>query len=62
MQGLESDLRVLIRRVPRSKLCGSLWAEVRRAVVKVLPGQWEVVGDVSAGVEKETTEESDMAV
>jgi len=62
MWGLESDSRVLIRRVPRSKLCGSPRAEVRRAVVKVLPWQWEVVRDASAGVEKETAEESDMAV
>lgn len=37
-------------------------AEVRRAVVKVLPWRWEVAGDASAGVEEGTPEESDVAV
>ena len=37
-----------------SKLCGNPWAEVRRAVLKVLPWQWEVGGDVSAGAFEES--------
>ena len=51
---MESDLRVLTRRGPRSKLCGNPWAEVMRAVLKVLPWQWEVGGDASAGAFEET--------
>ena len=54
MQGMESDLRVLIRRLPRLKLCGNPMAEVRRAVLKMLPWQLEVAGDASASVLEET--------
>ena len=54
MWGLESDSGVLIRGVPRSKLCGNLWAEMRREVLKVFPWQWEMAGDASAGAVQET--------